>query len=92
MMQQSSMMQLFAVDEVLPFSRLPFLGHQRVLVMAASGCVSRCVIRGRANNLLALFLSWQFRSGNLSSRETKCSYSSISFYIRCILFVVLFSY
>src|SRR5260370_10805977 len=35
MMQQDSMMQLSAVDEVLPFSRLLFLGLQHVLVMYA---------------------------------------------------------
>ena len=34
-MQQNSMMQLSAVDEVLPFSRLLFLGLQHVLVMYA---------------------------------------------------------
>ena len=35
MMQQNSMTQLSAVDEVLPFSRLLFLGLQHVLVMYA---------------------------------------------------------
>src|SRR5258707_3464624 len=35
MMQQNSVMQVSAVDEVLPFSRLLFLGLQHVLVMYA---------------------------------------------------------
>ncbi len=34
-MQQNSMMQLSAVDEVLPFNRLLLLGLQHVLVMYA---------------------------------------------------------